>query len=281
MLAVVLVAGVNVAAKDWRGLLPMHSTRADVINLLGRAVEGGSWDYSLEDVDVSFSFSATGSCDGTVAEGTLLAISVRPKNQMTLASLNFDESNFRRFNITDANPELVGLIDEQQGVVVRVATKFVEEVVYVPSVSDRPRCAKYFNNLEDSVKPVPPITCWLSFEQYGNIRFEDEKARLDNFAIQLQNDPDLTGYILAYAGRKAVVAEAQLRANRARDYIISVRHINPARVKAIDGGHREDFTVYLNLFPSGAAPPVPDPTIDPKDVEIVYPKKRRPRSKNH
>ena len=29
----------------------------------------------------------------------------------------------------------------------------------------------------------------VRFDEYGNIRFNDEKARLDNFAIQLQNEP--------------------------------------------------------------------------------------------
>ena len=33
--ALVVAAAINVAAKDWRGLLPMHSTRQDVDNLLG------------------------------------------------------------------------------------------------------------------------------------------------------------------------------------------------------------------------------------------------------
>ena len=29
----------------------------------------------------------------------------------------------------------------------------------------------------------------MKFDEYGNIRFNDEKARLDNYAIQLQNEP--------------------------------------------------------------------------------------------
>lgn len=285
---VVLVAAIDVAAKDWRGLLPMHSTRADVINLLGPA-EGlamaDGWVYSLDDANVSFMFAdkeylARGDCDGEVAEGTLLAISVRPKNQMSPASLDLDETSLRRFKPAEDKPDLMGLLDEQQGIVVRVAKEFVEEVVYVPTLSERPRCSKYFNNLEDFVKVFPKIVCGIALDNYGDIRFSDEKARLDNFAIQLENEPDTTGYIIVYAGRKAVVAEAQQRADRARNYLISVRHIDPARVKAIDGGYQVDLTVYLRIVPAGAQPPVPDPTIDPKDVEIIYPKKRRPRSKN-
>lgn len=285
--AIVLVAGIDVAAKDWRGLLPMHSTRADVVSLLGPATNPttGRLLYSLEDASVLFMFAdkaylATGDCEG-VPEGTLLAISVRPKQEMSLASLNLNESSLKRFNPADVNTDFTGLVDEQEGIVVRVASQLVDEVVYVPSLNDRPRCSKFFSNLEDLVKIAPPFVCGMAFDQYGNLRFSDEKARLDNFAIQLQNDPDLTGYILVYAGRKAVVAEAQLRADRARNYLIAVRHIDPARIKTIDGGYREDLTVYLRIVPTGGEPPVPDPSVDPKDVEIIYSKKSRQRSRNN
>jgi hypothetical protein len=290
--AVVLLTAIAVGAKDWRGLLPMHSTRADVLSQLGPAIGnpnpavGDRWVYSLEDADVLFMFAGKGSlgtdvCEGAVAEGTLLAISVKPKHELSLVSLNLNESSLKRFNPADSNTDLIGLVDEQEGVVVRVATQFVEEVVYVPTLSDRARCPKFFNNLEDFVKVAAKNFCGMALDNYGNIRFSDEKGRLDNFAIQLQNFPDQTGYIIVFAGRKAVVAEAQLRADRARNYLINVRKIDPARVKTIDGGYLEDLTVYLRLVPAGAEAPVPDPTVDPKDVEIVYPKKHRPRSNNN
>ena len=266
-------------------MLPMHSTRADVISLLGPA-PNPSTDrllYSLEDAQVLFMFAdkkylASGDCEG-VPEGTLLAIWVRPKQEMSLVSLNLNESALKRFNPADSNSDLIGLVDEEQGIVVRVATQFVEEVVYIPSLNDRSRCPKFFSDLEQFVKIPPKFVCGLALDNYGDLRFSDEKARLDNFAIQLQNDPDVTGYIIAYAGQKAVPAEAQLRADRARNYLINVRKIDPVRIKAIDGGYMVDLTVYLRLVPNGTQPYVPNPTIDPKDVEIVYPKKRR--SKNN
>ena len=124
------------------------------------------------------------------------------------------------------------------------------------------------------------MACGMAFDSYGDIRFSDEKARLDNFAIQLQNQPAATGYIFVCAGQKAVVAEAQLRANRARDYLINVREIDPGRVKAVDCGYQPDLTVYFYVVPPGTEPPMIESTIDPKDVQIIYEKKRRPRSRN-
>jgi hypothetical protein len=38
------------------------------------------------------------------------------------------------------------------------------------------------------------------FDRYGDVSWESEKARLDNFAAALQSDPDLIGYIIVYGG---------------------------------------------------------------------------------
>ena len=59
------------------------------------------------------------------------------------------------------------------------------------------------------------------FDEYGNIRFNDEKARLDNFAIQLQNEPTSQGYIIGYG---SCDAEGSTRANRAKPRGLRVFH---------------------------------------------------------
>jgi hypothetical protein len=90
------------------------------------------------------------------------------------------------------------------------------------------------------------------FDEYGDIRFNDEKARLDNFAIQLQNEPGSTGYIVVYAARTGPAGQAQARADRAKDYLVNTRGIDAARIVTIDGGCREDLTVELWIAPQGA-----------------------------
>ena len=127
--------------------------------------------------------------------------------------------------------------------------------------------------------PAQPPICGLiiKFDEFGRLRLSDENARLDNFAIQLTHSKEMVGYIVVYAGRKATVREAQIRANRARNYLIKVRKIDPQRVKAIDAGHKEDFQVDLWIWPANAenAPPF-EPTVDPSQVEIIDAKKRTP-----
>ncbi len=49
---------------------------------------------------------------------------------------------------------------------------------------------------------IPRVAEARKIDEYGNIRFNDEKARLDNFAIEMQNDPTAQGYLVCYGGRR-------------------------------------------------------------------------------
>ena len=65
---------------------------------------------------------------------------------------------------------------------------------------------------------------WLSHYS-GGISWEAEQAYLDNFAIQIMNDPDLIGYILIYSGEDSCRDEAQARALRLKKYMTEVRGV--------------------------------------------------------
>jgi hypothetical protein len=93
-------------------------------------------------------------------------------------------------------------------------------------------------------------------DYYPPIRLNDEKARLDNFAIQLQNEPSAKGYIIVYGGRKANAAEKQKRIKRAQDYLVLTRGIDASRIMTMEGGMRDETTTELWIVPLGADPPV-------------------------
>jgi hypothetical protein len=105
------------------------------------------------------------------------------------------------------------------------------------------------------VKPPPQPS--RKFDEYGNIRFNDEKARLDNYAIQLQNEPGSTGTIIVYGSCEG---EAQQRGDRAKDYLVNTRGIEAGRITVVDGGCRSDLTVQLWIVPAGSTPPTADAT---------------------
>lgn len=127
---------------------------------------------------------------------------------------------------------------------------------------------------------VKPLRVPRKFDEYGNIRFNDEKARLDNFAIQLQNEPDAQGYILAWG---SCDGEGQARANRARDYLVNTRGIDAGRLVTVDGGCMEQLKVELWIRPQGASDvPVAQATVSPCPVCKKKPARpRRPRTHRH
>jgi hypothetical protein len=126
-------------------------------------------------------------------------------------------------------------------------------------------------------EPTPTPIGPTQFDTYGRIARNDEKARLDNFAIQLQNDPGAQGYIIAYGGRRGAAGEAQTRADFAKNYLVNSRGIDPGRIVTVDGGFREEATTELWLVPSGATPPTASPNVDASEVQTTRPPRRAPR----
>jgi hypothetical protein len=300
MLRLIVVAALafgfasEICAKDWRGLMPLRSTREDVEKLLGEppsAPKDGTRSYTLNkgrsiyfvdegEVYIVFAedlFEGPRECLNTVSVGTVLMIQVRPRTKRSIAEFITDEKKYRKFDPSD--PPNLGYeahINEEDGLIVRAFKGTVDQIVYLASALDKPQCPSYYENLERFVRLM---ICGLGskFDEYGDIAFADEKARLDNFAIQLQSQDDARGYVMVYAGQKAFFAEASKRGDRAKSYLVNVRKLPIDKVVAIDGGYRESFTVQLFIAPKDYAPPIPYPTLDPGQVEIVHEKKRRSR----
>ena len=105
--------------------------------------------------------------------------------------------------------------------------------------------------------------------------YNDQKARLDNLAVELQNDPSSTTYILAYAGRNSRIGQADRLGARARDYLVANRGINASRIIVVNGGFREEECVELWIVPNGATPPQAKPTVQPGDVRPTRGTNRR------
>jgi hypothetical protein len=110
-----------------------------------------------------------------------------------------------------------------------------------------PRIARTSTPTQES----PPAHTFRQMDAYGNLCWEEEKARLDNFAIQLQNDPNLIGYIVVYAGRISCRDEAKYRGNRARNYVLKLA-VDPKRVIFKNGGFQRDLETILQVQPKAS-----------------------------
>lgn len=108
-------------------------------------------------------------------------------------------------------------------------------------------------------KPLPPGP--VKFDDFESLAFDDDKARLDSFAIELQNKPDAQGYIIMYQGTDK---ESKRNKNvdklskRTLDYLVKVRGLDPRRIVITNWGTRPKTSYELWIIPPGAQPPVPN-----------------------
>jgi hypothetical protein len=105
------------------------------------------------------------------------------------------------------------------------------------------------------------------YDECNHCTFDDQKARLDNLAVELQNDPTTRAYIIAYGGRMSPVGQVEKLMTRAREYIVTQRGISASRLTVVNGGFREDDSVELWIVPSGASAPQATPTVQAGEIK--------------
>ena len=101
--------------------------------------------------------------------------------------------------------------------------------------------------------PLPKLDC-RRFDEFPNLPRNEEKARLDNFAIDLQNTPGSTAYVVVYPRRTGRPAEAEQHTNRVVDYLVSYRGVDASRIIKLIGPTRDALSVELWSCPQGVRP---------------------------
>lgn len=255
----------NEVVRGWKGIIPLHSTRADVERLLGSSTGECNCLYKTEDAAVYVEY-AVDRCRGglpgwNVPKETVLRLTVTLRTAQQFSDLKLDRSKHK---IRQDDTFTTYYSNKEEGIEYAVSTEGnISSISYVPSIKDKNlRCVGF--PLEDG-----STIDYLVFDRFGDLNFDSESARLDNFAVRLSQSSNLTGYVVVYAGKTACPREGHFRANRARDYLINRRGLDPKRIMAIDGGHRENLSVELYALPRDAERPVVVPTIAPSEVKIL------------
>jgi hypothetical protein len=106
-------------------------------------------------------------------------------------------------------------------------------------------------------------------EFIGEVDREDLIARLDNFAIEVQNQPSALGHIIVYRSRRHPPSVSQRYALLAKDYLVKVRGIDRNKLVTMDGGRSGCLMYELWIVPPGAAPPE-------RRFTYKYPLEKRP-----
>ena len=142
----------------------------------------------------------------------------------------------------------------------------VTAILVVDDGSGERACRQTAQASTDILAPTPPPVGPRKFDEFPNLAFDDQKARLDNLAIQMQNEPSAQGYVIVYAGRASRPGTAERLGARARDYLVQQRGIDPGRIVVVNGGYREEDYFEFWIVPQGAQPPQPSPTVQAGDV---------------
>ncbi len=141
--------------------------------------------------------------------------------------------------------------------------------------SSDPACAQTVQAVSVIKKVVKLTYKSRIFDECESCTFDDQKARLDNLGVALQNEPGSRAHIIVYGGRMSPIGQVEKLMTRARDYLINDRRIDGSRFVMVNGGFRETDTVELWLVPSGAEPPRPTPTVQAGEVKSGKPARKR------
>jgi hypothetical protein len=94
-------------------------------------------------------------------------------------------------------------------------------------------------------------------DEFGKLHGCDGGARLDNFAIELDNEPNAMGYIIAHDARQRLRGAAHAWGLYFLSYFVEFRGQSESRFVLVDGAEvpGEDLSMELWLVPEGAEPP--------------------------
>jgi len=92
------------------------------------------------------------------------------------------------------------------------------------------------------------------FDEFGDVQPSDMAARLDSFAIELQNNPTTNGFVFAYRSRRDLPGLSSRHVNWIRNYLVYTRGFQAERIKTIDGGVAPTLGYELWIVPPGAVP---------------------------
>jgi hypothetical protein len=91
-------------------------------------------------------------------------------------------------------------------------------------------------------------------DEFSDIQASDLIARLDNLAIELQNEPDAKCFLIVYRSRRDLPGLSNQYAHRMKSYLVNSRRLSPDRIITVDGGVASCLSQELWVVPKGTAP---------------------------
>lgn len=157
-----LVASEYSFAKEWRGITPLRSTRADVVRLFNQCSdqrEACAFMLGNDRVYILFSGGLTddhGECARRLPSETVMFIDVELKARPKIKSLMLDRKKFRTFNPAEPyKMDLKGYWNEADGLLINTLRGEVIQIDYLAASSDTSRCLSFYEEPESFIKLDP------------------------------------------------------------------------------------------------------------------------------
>ena len=113
-------------------------------------------------------------------------------------------------------------------------------------------------------------TRYRKFDELYGMNWEDTMARLDNYAIQLQNEPSTFGVVVVHGKQHGRRGQFLDWASCIHDYLINRRGISSSRIVLTEAQPWEAITVELWLSVEKG---LPDP-----DLKVLKPRKGKAKT---
>ena len=163
------------SAMEWRGIVPLRSTRSDVVRLLNQCSDQiQACRFTLDDANVHILFSAGLSdeyhnCATRLPPDTVMFIAVRPKSKLKLSTLGLDKRTLRYFT-PSAPYKLKGYLSSD-GLLVSLFEDRIMQIFYLPRSSDEQLCADFYLKPESFVEvPIDHVARIHKIDGPGSIK---------------------------------------------------------------------------------------------------------------
>jgi hypothetical protein len=151
----VIVGSANTSiAKGWRAIVPLHSTRQDIVRAFGHCNNSDpscEFNYDNELVHIEFAYDSQKRCNGIIQPETVLLVEVFPKNPVSLKKLGLKRRDFRAVKL---DRDTAAYVDEVNGLVLKVREGRVLQLDHIASAKDKSICPAYYDRPEEFAQDI-------------------------------------------------------------------------------------------------------------------------------
>lgn len=246
---------------SWNGIIPLHSTRADVEKLFGKP-DLSEFDNNIYRKEgVVFRYIGKRCQEGwDVPKDTVLEISI-PQGEKNFRDLHLLEMNLERISVGDAGG--VMWINSEEGVKY-LGYESIVKVFFPRKADNNLRCIGF-----------PPFAPSEYMESaFFDLQIYDPKLNsqkvianlMPQFASLLTEiDSDTAknyrGYILVYFDNQLSLNEYRNLVRKLKSAVIKKYKVSLDRITIAEGGLRERNLIQFFLLSEGVKPPAPNPTL--------------------